>query len=312
LLIVVYIPSPFRRHLIPARRRLTLKFIRPFITRGRDTRANSARVPRDLLFGSTFDDASCVEETDEETDAAVSRYTRPRFRFHLSRCFLPLCTGIICYLLAAVFILLIIFTYAPGIHAPCSLSSVNCAFVSLLAFPSGLSFPFSPFSPFASPPPPFSRPSLAPRSSPRNPRGLVFRSGARFRSRYRGARIAREYSRLSADWLCQTFRLSSVRYEASDKFSIDATSFGRSADTRAKARRREGNAPGVVSHFGFISRPRTANSALHRLFSPLGQLLQSRWRTRFAFVIRRNSCVAFPPLLLNARAFHSRDPFTFN
>jgi hypothetical protein len=34
LLIVVYIPSPFRRHLIPARRRrLTLKFIRPFITR---------------------------------------------------------------------------------------------------------------------------------------------------------------------------------------------------------------------------------------------------------------------------------------
>jgi len=132
---------------------------------------------------------------------------RSRFRFHLLRRFLPPCIGEqIANLLAAIFILLIIFAYAAGIRASSSLSSVNCAFIlfSSSLFPPlflpSFSFSPSPFSPLASP--------IATPHDPvpcSSPRGLVFRPGVRSRSRYCSARIARECSRLSADWLCQTF-----------------------------------------------------------------------------------------------------------
>jgi len=201
---------------------------------------------------------------------------RSRFRFHLLRRFLPPCLGgQICYLLAAIFILLIIFTYAPGIRAPFSLSSVNYAFAlfsSSSLFPPMFLLPFPLFlSPFYSPP--FAPPPSASRPSP-SPLAVWYSAPApRSRSRYCGARIARASTLGSRP--IGSVKLSSVRYEASDKFSIDTTSFGRSAPIRA--RRREGNAPGVVFHFDFISRPRAANFTLHRLFTPLGQLLQSRW-----------------------------------
>lgn len=55
----------------------------------------------------------------------------------------------------------------------------------------------------------------------------------------------------------------------------------------------------VVSHFGFISRARE-NFTLHRLFTPSGQLLQSRRRAVNSSSLSRYSrqlrSVAFPAL----------------